>query len=77
MGIVIPCTGGVFPGPAVGLHSFSSLGVSNPGSAHINGGSTLWVYSAAAGRRAYDRRLELDHDFGQFAISYGINSCAA
>lgn len=60
------------------LYKFSDLGISpNPGSAHINGGSTLWVDDMAGGKTncVYDGRIPLDHDYGYFWINYGIDTC--
>jgi hypothetical protein len=57
--------------------SFGSIGISNPGSAHVDGQSTLWVWDKSNNSEAcvYDGKIELDHNYGYFWISYGTNSC--
>lgn len=60
------------------LHKFSDVGIpTNPGSAHINGGSTLWVFNESTGAKAciFDGRIPLDHDYGYFLINYGVDTC--
>lgn len=60
------------------IHKFSDVNIpSNPGSARINGGSTLWVWNASNDAKAcvYDGRIPLDHEYGYFWINYGVDTC--
>jgi Peptidase inhibitor family I36 len=59
------------------MYPFSYFGIPNPGSAHINGGSTLWVENTANGgtKCVYDGRMKLDHDYNEFWVNYGVDTC--
>jgi hypothetical protein len=57
---------------------FANNGITpNPGSAHMNGGSTLWLLNTSNGHEAcvYDGKIVLDGDYTYFWINYGENTC--
>jgi hypothetical protein len=59
-------------------HYFSDLGISpNPGSAHMDGGSSLWLENTSNGDTAcaYNAKIVLDHNYNEFWINYGVDTC--